>query len=108
MLVQLAGWDESVGGGRLWCAVSALMFALMFVGWRRGDLNPQPPPCKGDALPIEPRPHRLLILGSGMGFRPEELQNCYQGWSGICEQNLFSRRSNGTQPHVAFCVDVEV
>jgi hypothetical protein len=24
--------------------------------WRRRDSNPQPPPCKGDALPIAPRP----------------------------------------------------
>ena len=26
------------------------------VGWRRRDLNPQPPPCKGGALPVELRP----------------------------------------------------
>src|SRR6266545_1001619 len=26
--------------------------------WRRGDLNPYPPPCKGGALPIELRPRR--------------------------------------------------
>jgi hypothetical protein len=26
--------------------------------WRRGDLNPQPPPCKGGALPVELRPRR--------------------------------------------------
>lgn len=24
--------------------------------WRRRDLNPQPPPCKGGALPVELRP----------------------------------------------------
>src|SRR5262249_39640788 len=24
--------------------------------WRRGDSNPRPPPCKGGALPTEPRP----------------------------------------------------
>src|SRR4051812_40652411 len=24
--------------------------------WRRGDSNPQPPPCKGGALPLELRP----------------------------------------------------
>src|SRR3954454_10669946 len=24
--------------------------------WRRGDLNSQPPPCKGGALPVELRP----------------------------------------------------
>jgi hypothetical protein len=29
---------------------------LQVSGWRRRDLNPQPPPCKGGALPVELRP----------------------------------------------------
>ena len=29
-------------------------------GWRRRESNPQPPPCKGGALPIELRPRRAI------------------------------------------------
>src|SRR4029453_10906234 len=34
--------------------------ALPVRRWRRRDLNPQPPPCKGGALPVELRPRQLL------------------------------------------------
>ena len=34
-----------------------LVYALIHQWWNRWDLNPQPFPCKGIALPIAPRPH---------------------------------------------------
>ena len=39
-------WAPSLPGGPHW--------------WNRWDLNPQPFPCKGIALPIAPRPHIAL------------------------------------------------
>jgi hypothetical protein len=44
--------------------------------WSRGGSNPEPPPCKGGALPVELRPHHLgrwAHLDSNQGPRP------YQG-----------------------------
>jgi hypothetical protein len=38
------------------------------VWWRRRDLNPQPPPCKGGALPVELRPR-----GQVPGYRPDAM-----------------------------------
>ena len=35
--------------------------------WRRRDSNPQPPPCKGGALPLELRPRVGLI----QSYEPE-------------------------------------
>ena len=37
-----------------------LVYALIHLWWNRWDLNPQPFPCKGIALPIAPRPHIAL------------------------------------------------
>ena len=39
----------------------ALVYALIHQWWNRWDLNPQPFPCKGIALPIAPRPHISLF-----------------------------------------------
>ena len=38
-----------------------LVYALIHQWWNRWDLNPQPFPCKGIALPIAPRPHISLF-----------------------------------------------
>jgi hypothetical protein len=46
---------------------------LLVCSWRRRDSNPQPPPCKGGALPVAPRPRAaqryrsVLLEGDGVG-----------------------------------------
>ena len=64
--LRAAGARKGQAGRSLILARFAQAVDLRVSGWRRRDLNPQPPPCKGGALPVELRPR-----GQVPGYRPD-------------------------------------
>ena len=56
--LRAAGARKGQAGRSLILARFVQAVDLRVSGWRRRDLNPQPPPCKGGALPVELRPRR--------------------------------------------------
>jgi hypothetical protein len=75
--------DSCIAGG-LWMSVRSAPGGpgacdLRFCRWSHGDLNPEPPPCKGGALPVELWPQkshgRLRKLGriKDNGGEPHDL-----------------------------------